>query len=677
MNKIRALVSKIRLYFVPFGLALIALTAGGLGVDSKIRTARLQSEIARIDAADRILVQKIKGQQARIDSMVRFGANVDHSTTTIVGGHAVATGTYAGFQSIADKVFEDALDHTTTDNALCRFDGTAGGTQNSTVIVSDTGAVGPIADGTASTDAAAFGQIAAAVNAQTFNGNVKVRAAANVGTLSGLAQTVDGVAINTDGDRVLADQQTTATQDACYVAHSGAWTICPEMATGSDAKHATFLAESGTQAGIWADTQTSAQVVGTNGLTFSQIGSGGGGAVSSVFTRTGAVVAASGDYTAAQVGAGSGVDVFAATTASLPAYTKAGTGVGATLTANANGAFPVLDSAVTLVANDPVKGLFLLQHGASAADAGVWMLTTQGSGGSAWVSTRYTGLDTAAEIVGSKLRIFSGVQHAGAEFIYVASATPTVDTTPLFWLRSALHGSNAEIAYIDEDCLSTIPVSGQQSSPGVVISNNGTGTTVAAATDNSANTIGAWKFTTGTTATSRTGLITSWGVASTTAGEGFSVAPATNVGLYYAARWSVNVLSTGTQEFAINAGFSDTTTLGNITPANGILFQYDRPTSTALQLITCAASTCTKTVGPTISAAAYMNTFLKKDAGTDLVRGWVDGVEIGTGQSTNVPTTVLLGAILSTFKSVGTTSVEAMHIDRMKAVITLPAGRGI
>lgn len=136
-----------------------------------------------------------------------------------------------------------------------------------------------MADGTASSDGAAFHQIADALNAKTYKGTVRARATGNIASLSGLALTVDTVAIDTVGYHVLVDQQTTTTQDACYVAQSGAWTLCPEMAVGTSASSATFTVMGGTQAGVWVDKQTATQTVGTNDLTFTQVASAGGGSI--------------------------------------------------------------------------------------------------------------------------------------------------------------------------------------------------------------------------------------------------------------------------------------------------------------------------------------------------------------------------------------------------------------
>lgn len=56
---------------------------------------------------------------------------------------------------------------------------------------------------------------------------------ANQATLSGLAQTIDGVAFSTAGQRVYLANQTTTTQNGGWVVQSGAWTRPSDWASGS------------------------------------------------------------------------------------------------------------------------------------------------------------------------------------------------------------------------------------------------------------------------------------------------------------------------------------------------------------------------------------------------------------------------------------------------------------
>jgi hypothetical protein len=101
--------------------------------------------------------------------------------------------------------------------------------------------------------------------AVTQTATVDAIGAANVSSLSGTAQTVDGVALNTAGMRVLLLAQTTTTQEGCYVVASGAWALCPEMPAGSTATGRQYSTANGTSnRGVWI---LSGGVIGTNDLT--------------------------------------------------------------------------------------------------------------------------------------------------------------------------------------------------------------------------------------------------------------------------------------------------------------------------------------------------------------------------------------------------------------------------
>jgi len=105
--------------------------------------------------------------------------------------------------------------------------------------------------------------------------SVRVRSQGNIASLSGLL-TVDGITVIA-GDRVLADQQTTVTEDGIYLAASGAWTRALDAPTGEEARGWIVHVEEGT---VDADklfqctNNAGSDVVGTDGLTFAQIGSG-------------------------------------------------------------------------------------------------------------------------------------------------------------------------------------------------------------------------------------------------------------------------------------------------------------------------------------------------------------------------------------------------------------------
>lgn len=130
-----------------------------------------------------------------------------------------------------------------------------------------------LADGSANNDAATWGQVQAFVRGVQKYLTVRAKATTNL-TLSG-TQTVDGVAL-VAGDRVLADAQTTATEDGIYVVAAGAWSRATDLPTGTNASGYAVTVTEGTTNGDKLFIQSSdPAVVGTNGLTFGQLGGGG------------------------------------------------------------------------------------------------------------------------------------------------------------------------------------------------------------------------------------------------------------------------------------------------------------------------------------------------------------------------------------------------------------------
>ncbi len=115
-----------------------------------------------------------------------------------------------------------------------------------------------------------------------------------------------------------------------------------------------------------------------------------------------------------------------ATAAALPACTAAGTGVGHTLTANANAALAV--DGVTVAAADRI----LVKDQVAGDDNGIYVVTTVGDGSTAFVLTRATDFDAVGEMpYGANVFIRSGKANAGKTFVHTTVATITVDTTAL------------------------------------------------------------------------------------------------------------------------------------------------------------------------------------------------------------------------------------------------------
>jgi hypothetical protein len=119
-----------------------------------------------------------------------------------------------------------------------------------------------------------------------------------------------------------------------------------------------------------------------------------------------------------------------ATTAALPAntYNNGTAGVGATLTANANGALSVDGSAVT------VGQRILVRLESAQANNGAYSVTDTGSAGAPYVLTRVTDFNTAAAGNISNNAYFfvtSGATQAGDSYVLSQTAAITVGTTAL------------------------------------------------------------------------------------------------------------------------------------------------------------------------------------------------------------------------------------------------------
>jgi hypothetical protein len=121
-----------------------------------------------------------------------------------------------------------------------------------------------------------------------------------------------------------------------------------------------------------------------------------------------------------------------ATSSALPAVTYAnGTaGVGATLTANANGVMAAVDG-ITPVAADRM----LVKNQAAALQNGIYTVTSIGAVGAPFVLTRAIDADTSAKIADAKVLVDTGTAGVDTEW-YQSSTAPTVGTTALYWRRT-------------------------------------------------------------------------------------------------------------------------------------------------------------------------------------------------------------------------------------------------
>lgn len=161
--------------------------------------------------------------------------------------------------------------------------------------------------------------------------------------------------------------------------------------------------------------------------------------------------------------------VVYSTAAALPAntYNNGTAGVGATLTANANGALSVDGNVVT------TSQRILVKDEAAQANNGAYVVTQTGSAGAPYILTRATDFDTAGtgEIANNAYFFTTaGATNAGSSFILSQTAAITVGTTalPFTLFNDQLNyvgGTNIDITGL------TISLTGT-----VAATNGGTGT---------------------------------------------------------------------------------------------------------------------------------------------------------------------------------------------------------
>jgi hypothetical protein len=129
--------------------------------------------------------------------------------------------------------------------------------------------------------------------------------------------------------------------------------------------------------------------------------------------------------------------VEVATTANLTAtYSNGTAGVGATLTATSNGAFPTIDG-ITVATTAIGQNGVLVKNQSTAAQNGRYNLTQVGNGSTPWILTRCGVCDEASEIPGSYVFVKAGDTQASTGWVaYVANpSTFTVGTDSIIYFQ--------------------------------------------------------------------------------------------------------------------------------------------------------------------------------------------------------------------------------------------------
>ena len=248
----------------------------------------------------------------------------------------------------------------------------------------------------------------------TFTGNIVIGNGAYIGSTSD----TDAIQIEADGDVVLSQA----------LAVSGSHTV-----TGTTTMNgAVNIGNASADAVAIAGTATftpSADFDGGFTVASSQTIDMGGNQVTNVADPTQAQNAATKAYVdAVKTGLNVKDSVKLGTTAALAAstYANGSSGVGATLTANANGALSI--DSVAVSTSDRV----LIKDQADAAQNGIYTVTNTGGAGAAFVLTRATDADTSAEMPGGTfVFVTQGTNNADNGFTFTHNGTPTIGTTDL------------------------------------------------------------------------------------------------------------------------------------------------------------------------------------------------------------------------------------------------------
>ena len=122
-----------------------------------------------------------------------------------------------------------------------------------------------------------------------------------------------------------------------------------------------------------------------------------------------------------------------ATTGALTAYTynNGTSGVGATITSNANGAFAIDGNTPSANARVLIKN----ETGANDPYNGIYVVTTVGNAGAPYVLTRSTDFDTGSEVPSAFTFVEAGTTNADTGWVCTTNAPVTIGTTPILFTQ--------------------------------------------------------------------------------------------------------------------------------------------------------------------------------------------------------------------------------------------------
>lgn len=354
------------------------------------------------------------------------------------------------------------------------------------------------------------------------------------------------------------------------------------------------------------------------------------------------------------------------TGAALPAYTYANgtSGVGATITLNANAALPAIEGV-----SPSVNDLVLVTTGAALSDNGLYIVTALGDGSTTpGVLTRSTMADTASKLAGLNVQIMDGNSSRAGAPVYVCvnpASSITIGTTGLIFLRASVWGApRLSYGWATDFDLGVATVATGISVPnagGLTAAVSGTGASCAFNSTGSGNTdteIGIFTASTGTVATGSCELLN----------RGGSINYGSNAAVWWSAKVRIANLSGATDTFDTHIG----TISGGY--AAGVWISGDSNADTHWRIIVKSAGTTTQASTVTITANQWYRMFVWKDAGSTQIQWAIDDVRQTNPATTNTPTTTPTGPNVDIVKSAGTTS-RTLDADWFAGGYYYPLGR--
>jgi len=292
--------------------------------------------------------------------------------------------------------------------------------------------------------------------------------------INGAVSTTDAMTINTNGSVAFNGQAGSAGQVLQSNATSAPTWVTPASGT------VTSVSGTGTVSGL----SLSGTVTGSGNITLG--GAITGFATSGANTNLTSVALTSGTISTAPSNANdivnktyadsiaTGINFHAAcnyaTIAALAAntYNNGTSGVGATLTANANGTLTI--DGYTLVSGDVGKRL-LIKNEATGANNGVYTLTQAGTAGLPYILTRATDYDTSGSGTneidqGDFLLVLSGSTLANTSWVQQTALPITVGTTAITFLQFGAGGSGTVTSVGGTGTVSGLTLTGTVTSSG-------------------------------------------------------------------------------------------------------------------------------------------------------------------------------------------------------------------